>query len=63
MFQAAFWSASGGVIKDPYMGKNDFAAKAQTEKTWYLKKTFSYSGSKRMWNCIFMGLQTDVTYI
>ena len=45
-----------GVIKDPYMGKNDFAAKAQTEKTWYLKKTFSYSGSKKNVELYFHGV-------
>lgn len=37
-----------GVIEDPYIGLNDFDAKKLGEKTWYLKKTFTYTGSKKM---------------
>ena len=44
-----------GVIKDPYMGRMT-AAKAQTEKTWYLKRRLVIADQKECgtvfsWGC------------
>lgn len=34
-----------GVIPDPYVGRNDALAMEESQRAWFCKRTFSYSGS------------------
>ena len=49
----ALWKA--GAIEDPYYGKNDAVAREQGQKTWYLRKNFTYNGSGERVQLAFEG--------
>ena len=50
----ALWKA--GAIEDPYYGKNDAVAREQGQKTWYLRKNFTYNGSGERVQLAFEGV-------
>ena len=45
-----------GVIPDPYMGDNMKTANSQSEKNWYLRRDFTYSGGGKRVELAFEGL-------